>query len=109
MARQVDELTAAGCDRIIAEAGEAELEYSHALMRERVKDLERCVLNPAAQRGEIAGDIPDSVSRLFFTFVRDRALFGPSTSDDISSFVDEVIMPLLKAHARPTSTTETPY
>ncbi|PMD04778.1 hypothetical protein CJ199_10470 [Brevibacterium paucivorans] len=93
----------------IGKAGDAELERIHALMRERVNDLERCILNPAAQRGEISDDIPASVSRLFFTFIRDRALFGPSTSDDIASFVDEVIMPLLKAHARPTSKPETPY
>lgn len=93
---------------IIGEAGEVELERINAVMRGRIDDLERCVLKPAALRGEIADDVPASVSRLFFTRSRDRALFGPVSSDDISAFIDEIILPLLRAHARSSSEIEAP-
>lgn len=89
---------------IVGEAGEAELERINTVMRGRIDDLERCVLKPAALRGEVSGDVPISVSRLFFTLARDRVLFGPADPDDISSFVDDIILPLLQAHARPPST-----
>jgi hypothetical protein len=64
-------------------------------------DVERCVLDPARQRGEISGDIPSSIARLFFILIRDQALFGPYDDRGSSWIVDEIILPLLLARTQP--------
>ena len=66
----------------------------------------RCVLEPARQRGEVVGEIPWSVSRLFCVLARDRAVFGAPVQQDSTPvqqdgtlLVDEIILPLLRTHA----------
>lgn len=83
---------------LMGEAGENEMQQISALMAARLRDMDRHVLEPARRRGEIVGDIPPSVTRLFFTLSRDRALFGAPDDEDGERMVDEVILPLLHIH-----------
>lgn len=91
---------------LLGEAGESELQQIAELMNARPRDMERCVLEPARERGEITGEIPWSVSRLFYILARDRALFGADADHDgthahqsRTQMIDEIILPLLRIHA----------
>ncbi|RYG57213.1 MAG: TetR/AcrR family transcriptional regulator [Alphaproteobacteria bacterium] len=83
---------------LLGEANEEEMRQIAALLDQRMRDIERCVFEPARHRGEIQGDIPAPVARMFFMMLRDQALFGAQELDG-TWMIDDVLLPLLKAHA----------
>lgn len=85
---------------LVGEASEAELERVAGLMAVRAGDVERCVIEPARRRGELAGDVPAPVAGLLFTLLRDRVLFGRHDEHDSASIVDDILLPLLAAPPR---------
>jgi AcrR family transcriptional regulator len=48
---------------LVGDASEQEIRQVAKHMNARMHDVERCVLGPARQRGEISGNIPSSVAR----------------------------------------------
>ncbi|MGB7962358.1 MAG: TetR/AcrR family transcriptional regulator C-terminal ligand-binding domain-containing protein [Propionicimonas sp.] len=98
---QVPRVGAATFRGLVGEASQAELEHVGALMAARAHDVERCIIEPARQRGEIAGDIPAPVTKLFFTLLRDQTLFGRPDDHTNTAIVDDVMLPLLTGNAKP--------
>lgn len=99
--RQASRVGAATFRGLVGEANQAELEHVEALMAARAHDVERCIIEPARQRGEITSDIPEPVIKLFFTLLRDQTLFEPQEHHHNTAIVDDVLIPLLTGNAKP--------
>ncbi|MFD3608273.1 TetR/AcrR family transcriptional regulator C-terminal ligand-binding domain-containing protein [Streptomyces atroolivaceus] len=98
MASRVGAATLRG---LVGEASESELEHVATLMGARVRDIERCVIEPARRRGELSGAVPAPVIELLFTLIRDRTLFGRLDEPVSASLVDHILLPLLTAGPNP--------
>ena len=86
---------------LVGEATPTELEHVAVLMGTRADDIERCIIEPARQRGEIAGDIPAPVAKLLFILLRDQTLFEPESDHSHTAIVDHILLPLLTANPSP--------